>query len=253
MRRIAAMFATALLAGAAALTAPAAHAAGGATPQAAPPAPVAAAVAAQNCSLRFFTVGVNGTCTGLDPEQTWVISGWCQELVDGVPYTEPLIGTGTTTGDGTAGASCIQGGNVAFAQIFFGPTPPAGPFGRITGYGGKCVDVRYGSNANGTPVQIYDCLGNAAQTWKIAANGTVRALGKCLDVRGGVTDIGTPVQLYDCNGGGAQQWQARADGSLFNPMSGRCLDLFAYSTSNASPIVIWDCNGAANQVWHLPV
>ncbi|WP_405004119.1 ricin-type beta-trefoil lectin domain protein [Kitasatospora purpeofusca] len=251
MRRIAAVFATALLAGAAALTAPAAHAAGGTVPQAAPPAPVAAAAAAANCPMTIFFSGARATCTGLDPEQLWTISGYCQELVNGIPVTEPLWSQGIS-GDGTVVASCIQGGTPAAARVVFGPTPPAGPFGRITGYGDKCVDVRYGSNANGTPVQIYDCLGNAAQTWKVATNGTVRALGKCLDVQGGNSALGTPVQIYDCNGGGAQQWQARPDGSLFNPMSGRCLDLFAYSTTNASPIVIWDCNGAANQVWHLP-
>ncbi|MGY0461074.1 ricin-type beta-trefoil lectin domain protein [Kitasatospora sp. cg17-2] len=252
MRRIAAMFATALLAGAAALTAPAAQAAGGTAPQAAPPAPVADAVAAENCSLRYSGSGsVVGTCTGLDPEQAWTVAGMCQEFPNGVPVPSGYSSS-WSTGDGVVSGVCFEGGILVWSKITFGPKPVAGPRGPITGYGNKCVDVRYGSNANGTPVQIYDCLGNAAQTWKAAVDGTVRALGKCLDVRGGVTDIGTPVQIYDCNGGGAQQWRARPDGSLFNPMSGRCLDLFAYNTGNASPIVIWDCNGAANQVWHLP-
>ncbi|SDT78633.1 Ricin-type beta-trefoil lectin domain-containing protein [Streptomyces sp. TLI_053] len=251
MRRTAALLATALLAGAAALTAPAAQAAGGAAPRATPPAPVADAVAAENCSLRYSGFGVVGTCTGLDPEQTWTVAGVCQEYPNGVPVPSGYSSS-WTTGDGVVGGVCFEGGTLVWSRITFGPKPVAGPRGPITGYGNKCVDVRYGSNANGTPVQIYDCLGNAAQTWKVAVDGTVRALGKCLDVQGGVTDIGTPVQIYDCNGGGAQQWRARPDGSLFNPMSGRCLDLFAYNTGNASPIVIWDCNGAANQVWHLP-
>ncbi|MFD7416057.1 ricin-type beta-trefoil lectin domain protein [Kitasatospora purpeofusca] len=252
MRRTAALFATALLAGAAALTAPAAHAAGS-TPAAGAPAAVAGS-AADNCSVTTVAGGFSATCTGIDPMQTWAIAGTCTRYdwgLEEMVYTP--ASTSVATGNTTSRASCLGGSNPWRGSVVFGPTVPAGPVGPITGYGSKCVDVRYGSNANGTPVQIYDCLGNAAQTWKVAVDGTVRALGKCLDVQGGNTAIGTPVQIYDCNGGGAQQWRARPDGSLFNPMSGRCLDQFAYSTTNGGAIVIWDCNGAANQVWHLPV
>ncbi|MFJ4090533.1 ricin-type beta-trefoil lectin domain protein [Kitasatospora sp. NPDC089913] len=251
MRRVAALFATALLAGAAALTAPVAHAAGSSAPRATPPAPVADAVAAENCSISYVAFGATGTCTGLDPNQTWSIGGWCQAWENGFPAMKPLWSP-TTAGDGTLGASCIQGGMPYSAQVVLGPRPPAGPTGRITGYGDKCVDVRGQNQANGTPVQIWDCLGTAGQQWRIGADGTVRALGKCLDVKGGNTALGTPVQIYDCNGTGAQQWQARADGSLYNPQSGRCLDDYQFSTSNGNQLLIWDCNGYANQVWHLP-
>ncbi|SDT78630.1 Ricin-type beta-trefoil lectin domain-containing protein [Streptomyces sp. TLI_053] len=252
MRRTASVFATALLAAAAALTAPSAHAAGSTAPRATPPAPVANAAAAQNCSITGLVYGATGTCTGLDPNQTWSVGGWCQAWENGFPVTKPLFGP-TAVGDGTVGASCVMGGTVAFVQIVFGPTPPAGPTGRITGYADKCVDVRGGSNGNSTPVQIWDCTGAAGQQWKVAADGTVRALGKCLDVQGGRTGQGTLVQIYDCNGTGAQQWQARPDGSLLNPQSGRCLDDLGFSTTNGNQLGIWDCNGAANQVWHLPV
>ncbi|MFF7589854.1 ricin-type beta-trefoil lectin domain protein [Kitasatospora purpeofusca] len=236
MRRTAAVLATALLAGAAALTAPAAH----------------AATAAQNCSVTNVVYGATGTCTGMDPNQTWSVGGWCQAWENGFPVTKPLFGA-TIAGDGTVGASCVMGGTVAFAQIVLGPTPPAGPTGRITGYADKCVDVKGASNANSTPVQIWDCTGGVGQQWKVATDGTVRALGKCLDVQGGNTGNATRVQLYDCNGTGAQQWQARSDGSLLNPRSGRCLDDLGFSTANGNQLGIWDCNGAANQVWHLPV
>ncbi len=251
MRRTTALLATALLAGAAALTAPAANAAGSG-PQGTPPAPVADAVAAENCSITNVVYGATGTCTGLDPNQTWSVGGWCQAWENGFPAMKPLWGP-TTAGDGTVGASCIQGGTVSFTQIVFGPKPPAGPSGRITGYADKCVDVRGQNQANSTPVQIWDCLGNAGQTWKVGTDGTVRALGKCLDVQGGRTGNATLVQIYDCNGTGAQQWRARPDGSLLNPQSGRCLDDLGFSTTNGNQLGIWDCNGAANQVWHLPV
>ncbi|MFB8236008.1 hypothetical protein ACFC58_05595 [Kitasatospora purpeofusca] len=125
MRRTVAVLATALLAGAAALTAPAADAAGSG-PQVTPPAPVADAVAAENCSLSGRITAVVGTCTGLDPRQTWGISGYCQEIVNGFPVIEPLWSAGPGTGDGSVFASCIYGGWVASARIVFGPKPLAG-------------------------------------------------------------------------------------------------------------------------------
>ena len=42
---------------------------------------------------------------------------------------------------------------------------PAGA--EIRGYGGKCLDVRGPSTANGTPVQMWDCVGVANQRWTI--------------------------------------------------------------------------------------
>ncbi|MGZ2356049.1 ThuA domain-containing protein, partial [Streptomyces sp. 372A] len=79
-------------------------------------------------------------------------------------------------------------------------TPPDGATGRITGYGGKCVDVAGAGSANGTAVQLYDCNGSGAQRWTAGSDGTLRALGKCLDVAAAGTANGTKVQLYDCNG-----------------------------------------------------
>lgn len=65
----------------------------------------------------------------------------------------------------------------------------------IKGLAGKCVDVAGANSANGTPVQLYDRNGSAAQQWTVGSDGTVRALGKCLDVTSGGTADGTPVQL----------------------------------------------------------
>jgi beta-glucanase (GH16 family) len=124
--------------------------------------------------------------------------------------------------------------------------------GRITGYGGKCVDVAGASSANGTAVQLYDCNGTAAQNWTVGSDQTLRALGKCMDVTSAGTANGTPVQLYDCNGSGAQKWQAGSGGSLVNPVSGRCLDATGPSSANGTRLQIWDCTGGANQKWTLP-
>jgi GH18 family chitinase len=132
------------------------------------------------------------------------------------------------------------------------PTEPGGRTGRITGVGGKCVDVAGASSTNGTAVQLYDCNGSAAQNWTVATDGTVRALGKCLDVNAAGTANGSLVQLYDCNGTGAQAWQPQSDGTLRNPVAGRCLDAQNNSSANGTRLQLWDCFAGANQRWTLP-
>ncbi|WP_328902956.1 MULTISPECIES: ThuA domain-containing protein [unclassified Streptomyces] len=131
-------------------------------------------------------------------------------------------------------------------------TPPDGATGRITGYGGTCVDVAGASSANGTAVQLYDCNGSGAQRWTTGADGTLRALGKCLDVAAAGTANGAKVQLYDCNGSGAQVWQHRSTGELLNPASGKCLDATGPSSANGTRLQLWTCYGSDNQLWTLP-
>ncbi|WP_305789378.1 glycosyl hydrolase family 18 protein [Symbioplanes lichenis] len=124
--------------------------------------------------------------------------------------------------------------------------------GRITGIGGKCVDVASASSANGTAIQLYDCNGSNAQTWTIGTDNTVRALGKCLDVAAAGTANGSLIQLYDCNGTGAQAWTAQSNGTLLNPVSNKCLDASNNSSANGTRLQIWDCFAGANQRWTLP-
>ncbi|MCZ7438661.1 glycosyl hydrolase family 18 protein [Micromonospora sp. WMMC241] len=130
--------------------------------------------------------------------------------------------------------------------------PPSGRTGPITGIGGKCVDVAAAGTTNGTAVQLYGCNGTAAQSWTVAGDGTLRALGKCLDVTSAGTANGTKIQLWDCNGTGAQVWQAQGNGTLRNPVSNRCLDATDNSSADGTRLQIWDCFGGANQVWRLP-
>ncbi|MEU9043785.1 MULTISPECIES: ricin-type beta-trefoil lectin domain protein [unclassified Kitasatospora] len=255
MRRTAALFATALLAGAAAVTAPAAGAAESTTRNAsADTTPGPGGVG--SCTVSGTGWGLSGTCTGLDPQQTWMVGITCQGLPDSNGFPTYSYGmSGWVTGNTTATAGCSGMATGGWGGVSFGPAVPAGPVGQITGIAGKCLDVRGGSNANGTQTQIWDCLGNVNQTWKVGADGTVRAVGNCLDVEGGRTGNGTLVRTWECNGSGAQQWRPRADGSLVNPQSGRCLDVRGVSSANGAVLQIWDCFGAtaANQIWHLPV
>ncbi|MBQ0901573.1 chitosanase [Micromonospora sp. U21] len=142
---------------------------------------------------------------------------------------------------------------VGTAALGYGlPSASAAAAGPITGLGGKCVDVAGANPANGTPVQLYDCNGSAAQTWTVGnADGSIRALGKCLDVTAASTADGAKVQLYDCNTTGAQKWTAN-NGALINTGSGKCLDVTDRSTANGARLQIWSCSGATNQRWTLP-
>ncbi|WP_101257605.1 glycoside hydrolase family 16 protein [Streptomyces barkulensis] len=124
--------------------------------------------------------------------------------------------------------------------------------GTITGLAGKCLDVAWADTANGTPVQIHDCNGNAAQRWTVGTDGTIRALGKCLDVSGAGTADGTPVQIWDCNGTAAQQWVVTEARDIVNPNADKCLDVKDNNSANGTKTQIWTCSGNANQKWDTP-
>ena len=125
----------------------------------------------------------------------------------------------------------------------------AGGAAPIRGLAGKCVDVAGASPANGTPVQLYDCNGSAAQKWTVASDGSVRALGKCLDVTGNGTTDGSTVQLWDCSGGPNQRWTVTAARDIVNPQADKCLDVTGNSSANGARLQLWTCTGAANQKW----
>ncbi|MFI9343836.1 ricin-type beta-trefoil lectin domain protein [Streptomyces sp. NPDC052773] len=140
------------------------------------------------------------------------------------------------------------------ATFTWSGTPSGGgdPSGAFTGLAGKCLDVAGGSSADGTPVQLHDCNGTAAQRWTVRSDGSVQALGKCLDVTAGSTADGAKVQLYTCNGTGAQRWSYNAaTGDVVNTAAGKCLDVTDHSTANGARAQIWSCTGAANQKWTL--
>ncbi|MER6560297.1 family 16 glycosylhydrolase [Streptomyces sp. NPDC001027] len=150
-------------------------------------------------------------------------------------------------GDPDGGTAFPQQLLVDHVRVSSGAAQPTA--GRITGIGGKCVDVAGAASANGTAVQLYDCNGTAAQQWSVGSDGTIRALGKCLDVASGGTADGTAVQLWDCNGTAAQQWALPAAGDVVNPQANKCLDAAGGGSVNGTRLQIWTCTGAAQQKW----
>ncbi|SNX66208.1 ricin-type beta-trefoil lectin protein [Streptomyces sp. TLI_55] len=114
---------------------------------------------------------------------------------------------------------------------------------------GRCLDVTDGSTAERTPLQIWDCSGAARQRWRLASDGTVRALGMCMDVDGGSRDDGATIQLTTCNGTGAQQFHLNAAHDLVNVQADKCVDVKDQLTTNGTRIQLWTCTGSQNQKW----
>ncbi|MGW4245167.1 glycoside hydrolase family 3 C-terminal domain-containing protein [Nocardia sp. NPDC004722] len=112
----------------------------------------------------------------------------------------------------------------------------------------RCVEAKDGSNTDGTPIQLGQCNGQAAQVVSVPADGTVRVLDKCIQVASGETKV----ELSSCGSSAAQQWQPQPNGSLKNPESGRCLDDPDSSVEPGSVLQIADCNNSAAQRWRIP-
>ncbi|GIF98714.1 RICIN domain-containing protein [Catellatospora citrea] len=117
----------------------------------------------------------------------------------------------------------------------------------------RCLDVSGGRTADGTKVQLWDCLNNPAQKWRVESNGSLvnPNSGKCLDVAGGSSANGALVQLWTCLGNGAQRWTVNANGTIVNPQSGKCLDADGWGTANGTQMIIWTCGTPvqSNQNW----
>jgi streptogrisin C len=72
----------------------------------------------------------------------------------------------------------------------------------------KCMDVAWGSTADGAVVQIATCSGNAAQQWVLSAAGDLvnPQANKCLDITGWNGNSGALLETWTCTGGANQKW-----------------------------------------------
>ncbi|MEU6025239.1 ricin-type beta-trefoil lectin domain protein [Micromonospora sp. NPDC047134] len=128
-------------------------------------------------------------------------------------------------------------------------TPPPSSATQIVGVqSNRCIDVPNSSRNNGTRVQLYDCHGQANQSWTYTASRQLQVYGNmCLDAAG--TGNGAAVQIYNCHSGANQQWNVNSNGTISNVQSGRCLDV--WSTANGAQVQLYDCHGGNNQRFNL--
>ncbi|MEW9534734.1 alpha-L-fucosidase [Microbispora sp. NPDC049125] len=114
----------------------------------------------------------------------------------------------------------------------------------------RCLDVPNAATANGTQVALWDCSGQANQSWTYTSGKALQVYGnKCLDANGQGTSNGTAVIIWDCNGQPNQQWNLNSDGSVTGVQSGLCLDANGAGTANGTKVILWTCHGAGNQRW----
>ncbi|GIJ21963.1 triacylglycerol lipase [Micromonospora lutea] len=128
--------------------------------------------------------------------------------------------------------------------------PPSGSTGQIVGtQSNRCIDVPNSSRNNGTRVQLYDCHGQANQTWTYdSSTKQLRVYGDmCLDASG--SGNGAAVQIYSCHNQTNQQWNINSNGTISGVQSNRCLD--AWSTNNGAQIQLYDCHGQTNQQFRI--
>ncbi|KAF6761728.1 G-X-X-X-Q-X-W domain-containing protein [Ephemerocybe angulata] len=136
-------------------------------------------------------------------------------------------------------------------------TPPAPTSSKIHpgSSGQKCLDVRGAKFENGTPVQIYDCNGTAAQNWQLVKGSTkVKLAGTnfCLDA-GSSPGNGIGLKIWQCYDNlPAQQWYFTGDNRIALEGKGQCLDLPNGALSNSNQVQTWQCTtGNSNQVWTI--
>ncbi|MFJ7247964.1 ricin-type beta-trefoil lectin domain protein [Kitasatospora sp. NPDC098652] len=116
-----------------------------------------------------------------------------------------------------------------------------------------CADINGAYTDNGTPAQLWDCLGISGQSFTRGSDGTLHVLGKCLDVKNGDTADGTNIQLWDCNGTAAQKWvDGPYPGTLQNPQSSRCLAVPGGQNNPGNHLILWDCLNNSSQQWTSP-
>jgi lysophospholipase L1-like esterase len=129
---------------------------------------------------------------------------------------------------------------------------PTAPSGRqlVGTQSGRCVDVPTGA-VNGTQVQLWDCNGQANQSWTYTSTKQLMVNGKCLDAYNRGTANGTQVVVWDCNGQANQQWTVNSNGSITGVASNLCLDASGRATANGTKLILWSCSGQANQQWTL--
>ena len=135
---------------------------------------------------------------------------------------------------------------------------------------GKVLDVRGGSSASGTPVQLYSYNNTKAQHWALYSAGGAyyyirNELGCYLDARGGASKNGTPLQVYRFNGSNAQKWgfthalkksaEVKVSSAIFHLHSvlsySQVIDVDGFGTANGTKIHLWKYYDNENQKFTL--
>jgi hypothetical protein len=184
-----------------------------------------------NITARWANLGLTGSATVRDPWTGTNLGSFSSSYTASVPAKQAVLLTLT----GTDGSS--SGGT---AKTIVGKQS------------GRCLDINNSSTTNGTQAQLWDCNGQANQSWTYTSAKQFTIYGnKCLDAYNKGTTNGTKAVIWDCNGQNNQQWNVNSDGTITSVLSGLCLDAYGAATANGTKIVLWACGSGTNQRWTL--
>ena len=126
---------------------------------------------------------------------------------------------------------------------------------------GKVLDAVNCGTAHGTPVDLWDSLGNPCQKWRFtnAPNGTWTITnvnsGKVLDALNCGQNGGTRVDLWDSLGNKCQQWAVIPGGNnsyeIIPENSGMVLDALNCGTANGTPVDLFQALNNNCQLWTI--
>lgn len=131
--------------------------------------------------------------------------------------------------------------------------PDSGATGQIhLALDGKCLQDPGSRTANGTRVELENCVSGGTERWTVASDNTVRANGHCLNIAGSGSANGRQLQLWNCNGSTRQVWLQESAGQLVNPASGLCVTDPGSSRNNGVTPAMGACHARSYEQWTLP-
>ena len=163
------------------------------------------------------------------------------------------VNAGISVPKGAPTAPIAYDGTLTYTAAGSTPPPTSASVHPVKGFGGKCLDDKGNSSANGAKVVIWGCSGSdMAENWTFS-NGELSHNGKCLNDQGNGGNR-SHVILYSCNGGSNEKWSQLANGELkLKAHNGTlCVDDPRSSTTNGTQLIVYTCQDSANQKWSLP-
>lgn len=131
--------------------------------------------------------------------------------------------------------------------------PDSGAVGQVhLALDGKCLQDPGNRTANGTRVEIENCVSGSTERWTVASDNTVRVNGRCLNIAGSGSANGRQLQVWSCNGSTRQVWMQENAGQLVNPASGLCVTDPRSSRSNGVTPTMGACHARSSEQWTLP-
>nr|WP_296065925.1 ricin-type beta-trefoil lectin domain protein [uncultured Actinoplanes sp.] len=123
---------------------------------------------------------------------------------------------------------------------------PATRTGAIRGQNGVCLDLDDGDPSDDNDIQVFTCNGTAAQTFTLAADGTLRVAGKCALTVGDFS-----VHIVACDGRTTAKWRTSGQ-QVINMSNNGCLTDPLGGRRPGTRVLVVPCAGSARQHWSLP-